>query len=97
MQIYFLIKSIFLGCPSEKIVLKQREESNIFILHLLTIRYKIGIHTQKHGNLHKYVSDITIPLFIAANTKLRKKKWNYFSYKVCSYGEFLQQQQDLHT
>jgi len=78
MQIYFVIKSILLGCPSEKIVLKQREESNIFISHLLMVQYKVGIHIEKHGNLQKDVSDIMIPLFIAASPKLRKKVELFF-------------------
>ena len=72
---------MLLGCPSAKIVLKQREESNIFILHLLTIQYEIGKHiqkhvrkhiqkhVQKHEKLHKDATDITIPLFVAANPK----------------------------
>jgi hypothetical protein len=73
-----VIKSILLGCPSEKIVLKQREEINSFILHLLTIQYEIGIHIQKRGNLHKDASDIRITLFIAANPKRRKKVVLFF-------------------
>jgi len=79
MQIYFLIKSILLDCPSEKIVLQHREESNIFILHLFTIQYEIGKHIQKHEKLHKDASDITISLFIAANPKLHKNVELFFT------------------
>lgn len=89
-----MIKSILLGCPSEKIVLKQREESNNSILHLLTIQYEIGKHIQEHEKLHKDASDITFPLFIAANQKLRKKKVELF-FIQSSNSEF--QQRDLYT
>jgi len=78
MQIYFVIKSILLGCPREKIGLKQREEINIFILDLLTAQYEIGIQYKKHGNLHKDASDTMIALIIAVNPKFRTKVVLFF-------------------
>jgi hypothetical protein len=79
MQVYFAIKSILLGCPREKIGLKQREEINIFILHLLTIQYEIEIQYKKHGNLHKDASDTTTSLIIAVNPRFRTKVVLFFT------------------